>query len=662
MLTTTITTYNNDNNELLVSGRTRRKRSILLSLVLVLSCSSSISTAAASSIPPTDSTPTSSPQPSPSPTTTPSSSPQPSPSPTTTPSTASPSITPTTEPTDSPQPSPLPTITPSVIPSPIPSDSPAPSPGPSRTRSSMPTLTTSTNPTQIPTFQPTNSPRPSPSPSNAPLPTYQPTDSPKPSPSPSRILTTSEQLEDAITVVKKYLLQQEQSNSDTDPPVSTPNSAVPSNSRPLMPLIFLGGQSNMQGLSDQAANHYERQNPNGGPGLQLSTLLPILQQQTSQSAQKLEALKEEIIKVESQVVNRTIAELEANALLDIQRRYPTIFNNDELLEEDNSISCSYTPMKLSNVSKPIRPLPMASPLKAVLYRGDPSRCGEPWGLELILGQVLKTIPAPTTSTTSTTTTIAPNNNNNNSNRWTLIKLAAGSTELYKDWSHSYEQEYNTINVWTANLVPRLQLITDRKKNRIHPECATTSTPTNSNDGLYDCRWTAIVWFQGENDTFQYDNAIQYKEHLTTFFADLRQEMFRNKKTVYSSSPDEIPIVVVGIGRWRTNTIEGKLVLRAQQDFCNDDSNNAIFVSTHEDLSHNYHYEAASMLILGDRIAQALSTLFSRNRITSNKTDYSDHKNTMLSLSTKGMVPNSVWDAIQLIEEIQTKLEQEEAKR
>jgi len=556
------------------------------------------------------------------PTITPTSSPQPSPSPTTTPSTALPSDMLTSIPTSSPQPSPSPTTTPTTS---EPTDSPQPSPSP-----------TSTPSTSLPSSQPSTPP------SNNPIPTLEPTDSPQPSPSPSKTVTTAEKLENAIDIVKSYLLEQEQSDSDTGP-------SPPSNSRPVMPLIFLGGQSNMQGFSDSAAGPYEREYPNGGPGLQLSTLLPILQES---SVEKFQSLTQEIMKVESLVRNTTIAELEARALLDIQRRYPTIFNN-ELLEADNSISCSYTAMNWENSSKPIRPLRTASSLKAILYRGDPSRCGEPWGLELILGHILKTIPTPSTAAAASTNNIFDNSNNN---PWTMIKLAAGSTELYKNWSRSYEEAYNTINGWTANVVPRLQLLTDRGKNRIHPECFSSK----NNNGLYDCRWTAIVWFQGENDSFHYENAIHYKEHLTTFFADLRQEMFRNQKTIYTSSPNEIPIVVVGIGSWRSNTIYGQLVIKAQQEYCEDSSNNAIFIPTHEDLSPNYHHEAASMLILGDRVAQALSMLFSqnKNRAMGNKSaDYS--KSTGMSLSTKRSVPTSVWNAIEVMEEIQKQLKEDE---
>jgi len=62
------------------------------------------------------------------------------------------------------------------------------------------------------------------------------------------------------------------------------------------------------------------------------------------------------------------------------------------------------------------------------------------------------------------------------------------------------------------------------------------------------------------------------------------------------------------------------VLQAQINFCQDDTHAAL-VST-DDLSDNYHLEAAAMLIIGDRVARALESL---NNVGASSRERNDEK-------------------------------------
>lgn len=68
----------------------------------------------------------------------------------------------------------------------------------------------------------------------------------------------------------------------------------------------------------------------------------------------------------------------------------------------------------------------------------------------------------------------------------------------------------------------------------------------------------------------------------------------------------LPVVIVQIGSWAQSLAFGKNVSSAQSAVVSADKY-ARLVTT-SDLSGIYHYESASKLIIGDRIAQAVKAL------------------------------------------------------
>jgi hypothetical protein len=119
-------------------------------------------------------------------------------------------------------------------------------------------------------------------------------------------------------------------------------------------------------------------------------------------------------------------------------------------------------------------------------------------------------------------------------------------------------------------------------------------------------WTAIVWFQGENDVFLgADNANAYLQYLTDFIYEVREEMFMVDDTICPSAQD-IPVVIIQVGCWTQGLLLGPIIAKAQATFVEGDENAAL-VKT-DDVSCHYHYDDASQLIIGERVAEALMFL------------------------------------------------------
>ncbi|KAL7533881.1 hypothetical protein ACHAWF_004652 [Thalassiosira exigua] len=118
-------------------------------------------------------------------------------------------------------------------------------------------------------------------------------------------------------------------------------------------------------------------------------------------------------------------------------------------------------------------------------------------------------------------------------------------------------------------------------------------------------WKALVWHQGENDVFTFgeedDTTATYLGNLTALVAGVRSEMMEASETDAWRCPEQIPVVVVQIGAWPGRE-GGKRVKAAQKQFARNDPRAAL-VRT-EDLSPFYHFDAASFLVMGRRIARA----------------------------------------------------------
>jgi hypothetical protein len=115
-----------------------------------------------------------------------------------------------------------------------------------------------------------------------------------------------------------------------------------------------------------------------------------------------------------------------------------------------------------------------------------------------------------------------------------------------------------------------------------------------------CKWSAFVWFQGENDA-QVAEGADYEKNLKNFIADVRKDV---------GSPT-LPVVIVQIGKWgqsfRVNNVAiGVAVADAQTKVVKEDKY-ARIVNT-ADLSGFYHYDSASQLIIGERVSLAVKSL------------------------------------------------------
>ena len=105
----------------------------------------------------------------------------------------------------------------------------------------------------------------------------------------------------------------------------------------------------------------------------------------------------------------------------------------------------------------------------------------------------------------------------------IIKVAVGGTQIQKNWSKENSgnaEDENNENYW--------QYIADA---------------IEASNGTI----AGFVWFQGENDSFDEANYENYLEHLTTFIANVREEIFSSSTAFQSARA--IPVVIVELGAW-----------------------------------------------------------------------------------------------------------------
>ena len=97
-----------------------------------------------------------------------------------------------------------------------------------------------------------------------------------------------------------------------------------------------------------------------------------------------------------------------------------------------------------------------------------------------------------------------------------------------------------------------------------------------------------------------DRSRTYHGNLTGLVDEVRELMFQN--SISWQCKEEIPVVVVQVGSWPRNNAAARRTRNAQARFCDEDPR-AVLVKT-DDLARFYHYDAASFLISGNRIAHA----------------------------------------------------------
>lgn len=190
-----------------------------------------------------------------------------------------------------------------------------------------------------------------------------------------------------------------------------------------------------------------------------------------------------------------------------------------------------------------------------------TNCGNPFGPELVFGQALSKAGYSSTS---------------------LIKVAKGGTNLYVDWRSPLSG--GTVGPLYTQLRSRIQSLSLTPAS-VNPSCKTQA-----------CRWSAFVWFQGENDSFDSANGLSYEQNLKNLIADVRSEV----------GAPTLPVVIVQIGTWAQSMAFGKNVAAAQSSVVSADKHARIVTTS--DLSGFYHYDSAAQLIIGERVAQAVQAL------------------------------------------------------
>ncbi len=212
---------------------------------------------------------------------------------------------------------------------------------------------------------------------------------------------------------------------------------------------------------------------------------------------------------------------------------------------------------------------LAQPISTIYCKFDkpvPSllglTCGQPFGPELVFGRALaatRYVPAA------------------------FVKVAQGGTSMYTNWlpptaATRTGRPMGPLYTGLSRSIKSLQT----SPADIHPNCA-----------KQQCRWSALIWFQGENDCFEKASADEYQENLRDLIADVRSEI---------GNPN-LPVIILEMGAWAQSLKYGSTVLAAQKAVVNADSRARLVLTA--DLSGFYHYDSAAQLIMGARVADML---------------------------------------------------------
>lgn len=165
----------------------------------------------------------------------------------------------------------------------------------------------------------------------------------------------------------------------------------------------------------------------------------------------------------------------------------------------------------------------------------------------------------------------------NNTAFEMVKHSCGGTAIYKHW-------YPDIGVFWPGLQ---QSIRDR-------------IGVGNN-------WKGLIWHQGSQETWSEkklgeDRSLTYLGNMTGLIRELRQEMYAASEPGTWQCKEEIPVVVVQLGHWPKRSEAAQRVRDAQAEYCANDPKSQLVRTT--DLSRNYHYDAASFVVTGNRIAHA----------------------------------------------------------
>jgi len=239
--------------------------------------------------------------------------------------------------------------------------------------------------------------------------------------------------------------------------------------------------------------------------------------------------------------------------------FKKIIKKDKFMKPYKKVVCSWTkPPRLSTERS--TELDCERPV-------SPTACGDKYGPELMFAHVFPKKESPLKN-----------------KRIGIIKVASGGTKIYKHWMKSNDGE--DANFWQT----MVDAITASKGSI-----------------------KAFVWFQGESDSFASWNKENYLDNLTIFIGDVRHEIHKSSSNF--ESPADVPVIIVELGNWIYLGVDkdDKAVINAQRAFVKNTTNTALVNSGVNEnpkkrLSRFYHFNAASQLIIGDRVAKAMAKL------------------------------------------------------
>ncbi|MGK3757790.1 MAG: hypothetical protein ACI8RD_010104 [Bacillariaceae sp.] len=215
----------------------------------------------------------------------------------------------------------------------------------------------------------------------------------------------------------------------------------------------------------------------------------------------------------------------------------------------------------------------------------------------------------------------------NSNKLGIVKVGQGGTQI-QQWLKKDDKKKKRI----------LDIDTTKKNEIIELDnyWLTLRDSIRAAAGTIE----AFVWFQGENEDVGLISSTatedMYYKRLQKLVSDVRGEIFmaytnnqdknNNSKMILKfEKPKDIPVVIIELGSCFAEAAaiiteeEGYEfpgpIIAAQRKFVNIDSNSIIVntganIDRTKQLSPFYHFDAPSMLVIGDRVAKALATLSS----------------------------------------------------
>mmetsp|Transcript_23014 Transcript_23014/g.34333 ORF Transcript_23014/g.34333 Transcript_23014/m.34333 type:complete len:601 (+) Transcript_23014:77-1879(+) len=354
-----------------------------------------------------------------------------------------------------------------------------------------------------------------------------------------------------VVAVDEYESNDDESKGNSRP-INSPSSSSSTTTYyepPTQPrdLFLLSGQSNMVGHTTSAESMT-------GSADYWNTIKSILDSAVTAAANggtgNLTSMEEQLYNViyEANESNNQVATTLTNGVMDLYKSgllngldTPLQFGKCSFQEASDS--------KVYDVSRGTVPI------------SSKSNCGHSFGHELLFARTME---------------LGSSMNYNTTRDFELHKVARGGSGLYEHWYPNHGMHWDLLR----------SAIEERR-------------------GHQGDDWKGFIWHQGSQAVWsaqQYgeDRSLTYYGNLTGLVNEVRELMFQNSVTWRCK--EEIPVVIVQVGYWPGYNNATRRTRDAQARFCTQDPR-AVLVKT-DDLSRYYHYDAASFLISGNRIAHA----------------------------------------------------------